>query len=437
MTSYDIAIIGAGPGGMEAALAAREHGLKTVLIDKQAMGGTCLNTGCIPTKALLASSRLVSQIKRAAEFGIEIRGFHFDYKQMNAKKDEIVSFLRRQALTSIQKSGVEFIEGEAFLVSSHQIEIKGKEQLKAKFIIIATGSRPGSLPGMVPDGKNIISSDDALKLQAVPKSIAIVGGGAVGVEFASIFHALGSSVTIIEMMDRLIPTEDIDCAKRLEAIFSRSGIKVLTGKKIDKEAIQAEKILIAAGRQRNTNGLGLEKGGIHSEKNGMIPVNEFLETRSPGIFAIGDVIGSAQLAHVASYEGRLVIENIIGKIKQAPDYRAIPNCIYSDPEIASVGYRKKPDEDSNPNILEARIPFAGLGKARVERETNGFFKLVAEKGSGKVLGASAIGSHVTELIPEAALAIRLGLTVKDIADTVHAHPTESEILQIAAQELTA
>lgn len=431
MRDFDLAVIGAGPGGLDAALRARELGLKVALIEKKEPGGTCLNTGCIPTKALLSSSRVLSEIKRASEYGLRADNANSEFDRILERKDEVVSRLRASAISQIQKSGLEWIAGEARFTGPKELDIHGEDQqrLTAKSILIATGSEPVGLPGLALDGRNILSSSDILELKELPTSLLIIGGGAVGVEFASFFHALGVRVTLTEMMPGLLPTEDPDCAKRLESLFQKRGMEIQTGKGDAWKGVKADKTLLAIGRRRNTHNLGLEAAGIGCKKNGAVEVSVTLETNVPGVFAIGDVIDSPQLAHVASYEGALVAENLVNKVKKTADYKAVPSCVYSDPEVASVGILTGEDVET------VRIPFAAVAKAQVEGETDGFLKLSASKKTGKIMGASAIGAHVTEIIPEIVLAVRLGLTIDDILGTIHAHPTLAEVVCMAAREL--
>ncbi len=448
MNRFEVAIIGAGPGGLAAALRASELGFKTTLIDSSHPGGTCLNTGCIPTKTLLSHARLLSKMKHSQRYGIVLRDFTIDYPKWIQRKNEVVAQLRTSALASIQKSGVEWMTGKAKLTSSRAIQIDGKPQtIEAENIVLAAGSVPSALPGFEFDHKNILSSDDILELSRVPKTLLIVGGGAVGVEFASLYQALGAKVTLVEMMERLLPNEEADSAARLEHLLSKKGIQIVTGSKIDKlekgskglkavlskgEVVEGEKILLAIGRRANTKGMGLEEAGVRMNAKGTIEVNEYLETHVKGIYAIGDVIASPQLAHVASYEGTLVVENLKRKTRRTVDYGVIPSCVYSDPEVASVGFFNTKGED--PPIFQVRVPFAAVPKAQVEDETDGFLKLFVSAKEGRIVGAAGVGSHVTELIAEAALAIQHKLTVQNILETVHAHPSEAEIYSLAARE---
>ena len=466
-TQFDVAIIGAGPGGFDAAIRARELGFKTALIDKAEAGGTCLNSGCIPTKSLLASTKLISKINRAENYGLKgigrgdacVAPTTWDFAYLVERKNKVVETLKKSMVDSVKRSGIEWISGTASLkgknkliidcrgAASAPIERRGNPaptlEIESSSIIIATGSEPVPFPGVPFDGKRVLSSTQILELKTIPQSLLILGGGIVGVEFASIFQALGVKVTIVEMLDRLIATEDEDISRRLESIFARKVIQILTGQKATLDSgknFDADCVLDGIGRKPCVQNLGLEKIGIKMEKNG-VQVNEYLETSVPGIFAIGDVTSrSTGLAHGASAEGIRVIENLKGP-KKKMDYRAIPSCIYTDPEIASVGARSpRPSQggDTPPlqnEIVECKIPFSAIGKSHVEGETEGFIKMKASRKDGKIIEVSGIGGHMTEIIHEAMVAIHLGVKAMDLAQMVHAHPTESEILAKAAQKL--
>lgn len=443
MSLFDLAVIGAGPGGFEAALRARELGLKVALIEKSNAGGTCLNTGCIPTKALLASTKLLSKMNRAEEFGLNAQPT-YSFSSLKQRKDRIVESLRKAMTEGLRRSGVEWIQGEARFIGKNRI-LAGTAEIESRWIILAVGTEPISLPGISMDERQILSSSGILELNQPPASLLIIGGGVIGVEFASIFQALGTKVMIVEMLDRLIATEDEEVSRRLETIFRRKGIQIETSERVKElgrgsrikvrlesgRELEAEKVLMAVGRKPRLEPLALEPVGVRVEK-GFIVVDEYLETSTPGIFAIGDVTSrSTGLAHGASAEGIRVVENLKGS-KQSMDDRIIPNCVYTDPEIASVGtYR----DTSAQELTHSKILFSSIGKSHVEGETEGFIKLFVSKKDGRILGFTGIGGHVTELVHEVALAIRAGLCVRDLAQTVHAHPTESEILQMAAKRL--
>lgn len=440
MPVFDLAIIGAGPGGLDAGLRARELGLKVALLEKSEPGGTCLNTGCIPTKALLASTKLLTKLKAAKSFGLSAVSVSADRAGLVERKTQILETLRKGMTESLKRSGVEWIQGEASFVSKDRLRV-GSREIAAKTILLATGSEPVSLPGVTLDGEKIVSSSHLLELKSIPGALVVIGGGVVGVEFASIFQPLGTKVTIVEMLPQLLPGEDEEIARRLESIFRRKGIEALTGERVQKvstkggvvetalesgQRLESDQVLMAVGRKPRLDSLGLDRAAVKTEK-GAVVVNEYLETSTAGIFAIGDVTNrTTGLAHAASAEGIRVVENLKGP-RRKMEYGAVPRCIYSDPEVASVG--------RSGAGVEAKILFASLGKPHVEGETEGFVKMTASKPDGRILGVTGIGARMTEIIGEAALAVRLGVSVRDLAETIHAHPTESEILQKAAEAL--
>lgn len=452
MPTFDLAVIGAGPGGFDAALRARELGFQVALIEKENPGGACLKSGCIPTKSLLASAKFLTRVQNARSFGISVSGVSCDLEALRDRKNRIVEMLRKGMTETLKRSGVEWMAGEASFAGKNRLSIKsGKEirELEARSVLIAAGSEPVPFPGVPFDGERVLSTDHLLEMNSLPKRLLIIGGGVVGVEFASIFQPLGVRVTIVEMLERLIPGEDEEVARRLDALFRRKGIEISTGEKVKSltlrtggvEAVlnpgrrfDVDRVLVAMGRKPRLENLGLEKAGVKIEK-GMIVVDEYQETSAPGIFAVGDVTNrTTGLAHGASAEGILVAENLKGK-RTKMDCRAIPNCIYTDPEVASVGSYRSVSPRAPEEVVECKILFSSIAKSQVEEETEGFIKMMASKKDGRVLGFTGIGAHVTELIHEAALAIKAGLHVRTLAETVHAHPTESEILQKAAQKL--
>ena len=449
MPSFDMAVIGAGPGGFEAALRARELGFKVALIDKSDLGGTCLNTGCIPTKSLLASTKFLTWLKHAGLLGVSAPTLPpWDWGKLIERKNRIVESLKKGMTETLKRSGVEWIAGEASFLERNRIQIAGKREIESQYVVIATGSEPVPFPGAPFDSERILSSTGLLEIKKLPERLLILGGGVVGVEFASIFQALGVRVTIVEMLERLIATEDAEVGRRLESLFQRKGIEVCTGERVKNLTVQgkgvegilesgkklsAEQVLVAIGRRPRVENLGLEKTGVKTGKKG-IEVNEYLETSVPGIFAIGDVTTrSTGLAHGAAAEGIRVVENLKGP-KRKMNYEGIPNCIYSDPEVASTGIYRS-GNGAGEDVVECKVLFSSIGKSQVESETEGFVKMAASLKTGKIVGITGIGAHVTELIHEAVLAIRAGLDVKTLAETIHAHPTESEILQKAAQKL--
>jgi dihydrolipoamide dehydrogenase len=459
---YDVAIIGSGPGGYVAAIRAAQLGAKVCVVEKNRLGGVCLNRGCIPTKVLISCVDTLLRVRDASHFGIEVGGYEVDFPRMILRKDEVVSHLRRGIESLFKARKIEFIQGIARLISSNEIEVSklevGNQKLEAKNIIIATGSSPLELPNLRFDGKKFLSSDQILNISETPKSLLIIGGGVIGCEFATIFASLGTKVTIVEMMEQILPQEDKEVAKKLELIFKKRGIEVLTKTKIDKvEEIKQEKTLVCVGRSPNTTDLGLEQAGIKLDK-GRIAVNEYLQTNLPGIFAIGDCIGGYLLAHVASYEGVVAAENIFGKLRKV-DYRVVPNCIFTNPEIGSVGLTKqkagtRPAATASPGagtspaatihsvaaplvgaFKAVRFPFSASGKAAVLGETDGFVKIIADSQTDEILGASIIGPQATELIAETAIAMKLKAKASEISEIIFAHPTLSESIHEAFDAL--
>jgi dihydrolipoamide dehydrogenase len=458
---YDLVVIGAGTGGYVAAIRAGQLGLKTAVVERQkALGGTCLIWGCIPTKALLEHAHALKIAQHAAEWGIGFGGAQptLDLKTVHARKDKIVSGLTRGVESLFKKNGVAWIKGTAQLAGGGKVVVTGgdDQELTAKHILVATGSSPRSVPGVTIDHTRIITSDEAIHLGEVPKSIAILGSGAVGVEFASIFNRFGSKVTIIELLPRLVPVEDEAVSAELQRTFRKQGITVLTGTKVSNaevkgptvtlsaelaggkhETIEADYLLVATGRGPVTEGLGIEKVGVELFK-GYVKVDSLLRTSVDGISAVGDVItfgeGSRhpQLAHVSSAEGILVAERLAGQDVRPINYDHVPGCTYCDPEIGSVGLTEQVAKDQGYDVQVGSFPFRALGRARMADETDGFVKIVADKKYDEILGVHIIGPRATELIAEAVLALRTECTVEELIRTIHPHPTMSEAMGEAA-----
>jgi len=458
--NYDVAIIGAGPGGYVAAIRASQLGGKVVVIEKDELGGTCVNRGCIPTKALLASAQLLDSLKKGSEFGIKSGEVCVDFSIIVKRKERIVKQLVSGIGQLFKSYGIEVIRGRGKLtekIKGKLIEIEiekedgSEEKVTAKKLIIATGSIPAQIPGISIDGRDVITSDEALELEEVPASLLIVGGGVIGVEFASIFNSLGSKVTIVELLPRIIPTEDEEISEELKKFLVKSGIEVNTEVKVreivsangkkraiietsrGKEEKIAQKVLIATGRKPYTEGLGLEKTGIGLDK-GRILVNERMETNLPGVFAIGDVVGGVLLAHVASGEGIVASENAMGNQSKI-DYRVIPNCIYSIPEVASVGLSEERAKEMGYEVAVGRFPFLANARATILGERVGMVKIVADRRNNEILGVHIVGPDATELIGEASLAIKARVTTKDLERMIHAHPTLSEAIFEAAHDV--
>jgi dihydrolipoamide dehydrogenase len=462
-TDYDVIVIGAGTGGYVAAIRAAQLGLHVAVVEKQkALGGTCLLWGCIPTKALLEHAHALKIVQGAKEWGVTLGGAPIqaaiDMTQVHARKDRIVSGLSKGVEFLFKKNKIAWIKGTARLTGNGGVEVyEGETQtLRAgREIIVATGSAPRGVPGITIDRQRIITSDEAIHLKAVPKSIAIMGSGAVGVEFASIFRRFGSDVTILELLPHLVPVEDEAVSIELEKAFRKQGITAYTGAKVtsatttadgvDLEAtladgktqnIRADYLLVATGRGPVTAGLDADRVGLHMEK-GYIVVDPAYRTNVPGISAIGDVItlgkpGHPQLAHVSSAEGILTAERIAGQAVPPLNYDHVPGCTYCDPEIGSVGLTEREAKARGFDVRIGTFPFGVLGRAKMAGETDGFVKIVADKKYDELLGIHMIGLRSTELVAEATAALRLEATVEALIRTIHAHPTMAEAIGEAA-----
>ena len=458
--SYDVVVIGAGTGGYVGAIRAAQLGKKVAVVEKQkALGGTCLIWGCIPTKALLEHAHALKVITNAREWGVTlpVGTPTIEMGQVHTRKDKIVTGLTKGVEFLFKKNKIDWIKGTARLAGNGKVEIvEGEKQtLEARDIIIATGSQARSVPGITLDRKRIITSDEAIHLKEVPKSLLIMGSGAVGVEFASIFRRFGSEVTIIELLPRLVPVEDAAISAELEKSFRKQGIKSLTGTKVTKatasatgvdieaqtpdgktQKLTADILLVATGRGPVTAGLGAEDLGIAMDR-GYIKVDELYRTSVPNISAIGDVITMGtgvhpQLAHVSSMEGVLTAERIAGREVQPINYDHVPGCTYCDPEIGSVGLTEAQAQERGYDVRVGSFPFGVLGRAKMAGETEGFVKIVADKKYDEVLGVHMIGPRSTELVAEAVLALRLECTVEELIKTMHAHPTFAEAVGEAA-----
>lgn len=448
--TFDVIVIGSGPGGYVAAIRAAQLGLKTAIIEKHSqLGGTCLNVGCIPSKALLHSTEIYHTIAhQAANNGIKISGIETDIAAMMAKKNRVVDQLRGGIKALMKANKIDVFTGTGKIASPTQVEIE-KQVLNAKNIIIATGSQVVELPFLKFDGQTVVSSDNAIAFDAVPKKIVIVGAGAIGLELGSVWQRLGSDVTIVELLPRIAITFDHEISKLAERIFKKQGIKFeldakVTGMKKDGKTVlltaekegkvlefPADKIIICVGRKPYTEGLGLEAVGIERDKQGRIITDEHFRTNVPNIYAIGDVIKGPMLAHKAEEEGVALAEMIAGKAGHI-NYNIIPNIIYTNPELASVGISEQEAKEQNRAIKVGKFPFAANGRALASDAGEGFVKIISDAKTDRILGVQIIGSHASELIAPAVAHMEYGGSAEDMARTVAAHPTLSEVLKEAA-----
>ena len=455
MAKYDVVIIGGGPGGYVAAIRGAQLGGRICVIEKGEVGGTCLNWGCIPTKSLIASTSVLRYIKEARHYGINIKGeIEVDFAAVMERKNKVVATLVQGVKTVLKSYDIDLIKGTGSFLDPHKLKATlpdgSTEEIEAEKVIIATGSIPAVIPAFPIDGKKIISSDEAVNLKEVPKSILIIGAGAIGCEFAFILHELGCQVTMVEMLAHAVPLEDIDTSKTMDRELKKRKIKLHCNQKVQKvqedadgmmtatlesgKEIKAEKVLVSIGRVFNVKGLDLEKIGVAQGRRKEILVNDHMETNVPGVYAIGDVIGGIMLAHVASREGIVAVENALGGDKRI-DYRAVPATIFANPEIGSVGLKEREAREQGYDIRIGLFPYRALGKSHAMGEIVGQAKIIADAKTDKILGVHIVGAHATDIIHEAALAIQYGITAHQLGETIHSHPTLGELLMEAAHDV--
>lgn len=454
---YDLVILGGGTGGYVAAIRASQLGLKTAIVEKEKLGGTCLHKGCIPSKAFLRSAEVYRQSLNAEQFGIDIPEVKINFDGVQNRKQSIIDQLHNGIQGLMKKGEIDVYYGTGRILGpsifspmpgtiSVEMADLENEMLLPKNIIIATGSKPRNLDGINVDGQVILSSDHALELQTLPKSMMIVGAGVIGIEWASLLADFGVEVTVLEYGDRILPTEDVDISKEMEKQLTKRGIKFYKNTEIMAESIErqngvtltakvkgneqtfaADKMLLAVGRVGNVNGIGLENTDIEYDSN-FIKVNEVYQTKEKHIYAIGDVIGGMQLAHVASHEGIAAVEHIVNGTSHPLNYTNVARCIYSYPEAASIGLTEQQAKEKGFDIKVGQFPFKGIGKALVYGQSEGFVKMIADKATNDLLGVHMIGPHVTNLISEAALGMLLDATPWEIGETIHPHPSLSEVI---------
>lgn len=454
----DVAILGGGTGGYVAAIRAAQLGKDVVIIEQDKLGGTCLHRGCIPSKSLLRSAEVYAEMKESESYGIEVEGVRLSFAKVQRRKEEIVEKLHQGVQYLMRKNKIRVVQGAGRVIGPSifsprsgavAVELPDGEMetVVPSHLIIATGSRPRHLPGLEPDGVHVLTSDHALLMEELPSSMIIVGGGVIGVEWASMLNDFGVKVTVVEASDRLLPAEDEDIGKEMSRLLTNRGVSVMTGAELltdsfkaeeeqvhiqvrhkgTEHTLKADKMLLSVGRVGNADDIGLENTDVRVDK-GLIAVNEFMQTTEPHIYAIGDVIGGLQLAHAASHEGITAVNHLAGERVMPYRNEWIPRCIYTRPEAASVGLTEKQAEERGHEIKIGKFPFQAIGKALVQGTSEGFVKVVADRSTNDILGVHMIGPHVTELIGEAALAQVLDATPWEVGSAVHAHPTLSEIM---------
>jgi len=447
MSKYDIIVLGSGPGGYVTAIRASQLGFKTAVVEKESLGGVCLNWGCIPTKALLKSAQVFEYLKHASDYGLSVKEYDKDFDAVVNRSRNVADGMSKGVQFLMKKNKIDILKGFGKLKPGKKVDVEGKEY-SADHIIVATGARSRELPSLPQDGKKVIGYREAMTLKEQPKKMIVVGSGAIGVEFAYFYNAMGTDVTIVEYLPNIVPVEDIDVSKQLEKSFKKSGIKIMTSAEVinvdtsgkgvkatvktskGEEILEANLVLSAVGIKTNIEDIGLEDCGIAVDRDKIL-VNNYYQTNIPGYYAIGDVTPGQALAHVASAEGILCVEKIAGQHVEALDYGNIPGCTYASPEIASVGLTEKQAKDQGLDIKVGKFPFSASGKASAAGTKDGFVKVIFDAKYGEWLGCHMIGAGVTDMIAEAVLARKLETTGHEVLKAVHPHPTMSEAVMEA------
>jgi len=453
--NYDLIVIGSGPGGYVAAIRASQLGLKTAIVERESLGGICLNWGCIPTKALLKSAQVFEYLNHAADYGIKVDGGEVNFEAMVKRSRGVADGMSKGVQFLMKKNKIDVVNGFGKLKGNGVVEVKGADgavqQLNGKNIILATGGRSRELPNIKQDGVKVIGYRQAMVLPKQPKSMIVVGSGAIGIEFAYFYNSIGTKVTVVEYLDNIVPLEDEEVSKQLARLLKKTGINIMTGSNVESvdssgdvckvsvktangvEVVEAEIVLSAVGISTNLEGIGLEETGVKTDK-GKVLVDDFYKTNIDGVYAIGDIVKGQALAHVASAEGIICVEKIAGHNPEPLNYNNIPGCTYCAPEIASVGYTEKAAKEAGYELKVGRFPFSASGKASAAGAKEGFVKLIFDAKYGELLGAHMLGHNVTEMIAEIVTARKLETTGHEIIKSVHPHPTMSEAVMEAAAE---
>jgi dihydrolipoamide dehydrogenase len=448
---YDIIIVGGGPGGYPAAIYAAKNKAKVAIVEKDEFGGTCLNRGCIPTKTFIKSASLYNEIKSCQQFGLNVEGVSFQWNKVLSNKNKVVKSLTRGVSSLLKQNGVDVYKGTGLLLDKNTVKINGSkdEVITGSKIIIASGSVPVTIPVPGADLGGVITSNEALDLKELPKSMAIIGGGVIGVELGYVYRSLGVEITIIEMLPEILPRQDADAIKVVKSSLLKSGIKILIDTKLagiekedsmlkvnyensdGKDSLLADMVLMSIGRKPELSVIG--NLPIEHDRKGIV-VDDYLRTNIPDIYAVGDVTGKVMLAHVATHQALTAVKNALGK-EEKMNYKVIPSCIYTSPELASVGLTEEEAKAKYGSVKVGKFPFAASGKAKTIGETEGFVKIICDSRWNEIVGIHIVGPHATELIAEAALAIKMECTAEELADTIHAHPTLSEVMLEASEDL--